>query len=79
MRHGVRTEDGAPVTLERCRRVLAEDVGRLERQGRPGRWCEAAALLDELVGAKEFPEFLTIGAYEKLDWEPVGYWPLAIR
>ena len=67
VRHGVRTEDGAPVTLERCRSLLAEEVGRLERPDRPGRWREAAALLDELVGAKEFPEFLTVGAYEKLE------------
>ncbi len=67
VRHGVRTEDGAPVTLERCRSLLAEEVARLERPDRPGRWREAAALLDELVGAKEFPEFLTVGAYEKLE------------
>jgi malate synthase len=67
VRHGVRTEDGAPVTLERCRSLLAEEVGRLERPDRPGRWREAAALLDELIGAKEFPEFLTVGAYEKLE------------
>jgi malate synthase len=67
VRHGVRTEEGAPVTLERCRSLLAEEVGRLERPDRPGRWREAAALLDELVGAKEFPEFLTVGAYEKLE------------
>jgi len=67
VRHGVRTEDGAPVTLERCRSALAEEVGRLERPDRPGRWREAAALLDELVSAKEFPEFLTVGAYEKLE------------
>ena len=67
VRHGVRTEDGAPVTLERFRGALAEEVGRLERPDRPGRWREAAALLDELVGAKEFPEFLTVGAYEKLE------------
>jgi len=67
VRHGVRTEDGAPVTLERCRSLLAEEVGRLERPDRPGRWREAAALLDELVGAEEFPEFLTVGAYERLE------------
>ena len=30
------------------------------------RLAEAAELLDGLVAAKEFPEFLTLGAYEKL-------------
>jgi malate synthase len=67
VRNGVKTEDGAPVTLERCRSALAEEVARLDRPGRPGRWREAARLLDQLVSAEEFPEFLTVGAYEKLE------------
>ena len=67
VRHRVRTEDGVPVTLERCRSVLAEEVERLERSGARGRWREAAELVDELVSADEFPEFLTLGAYERLE------------
>ncbi len=67
VRQGVRTEDGAPVTLERCRRVLAHEVGRLEQSGVLGRWREAAELLDELVSAKKFPEFLTLEAYGRVD------------
>jgi malate synthase len=67
VRHGIRTEDGEPVTLQRCRTALAEEVARLERSGAAGRWREAAELLDQLVSAEEFPEFLTVGAYEKLE------------
>jgi malate synthase len=67
-RHGVRTEDGAAVTLERVRGLLAEERRRLESEAGPEhRLAEAAALVDALVSAQELPEFLTLGAYEKLE------------
>jgi malate synthase len=67
IRHGVRTEQGDPVTLDRVRAILREDVARLEAAATgETRLREAADLLDALVAAKEFPEFLTLGAYEKL-------------
>ncbi len=61
------TDDGAPVTLERCRAALSEELERL-RPGHadPARLDAAAALLDELVSATVFPEFLTLRAYEQL-------------
>ena len=67
IRHGVRTEEGAPVTLDRVKRLLREEVERLESAA-PGetRLAEAADLLEKLVAAKDFPEFLTLGAYERL-------------
>jgi malate synthase len=68
VRHGVRTEDGQPVTLERVRALLTEERRRLESGAGPGhRLAEAAALLDGLVSARELPEFLTLGAYDKLE------------
>ncbi len=68
VRHGVRTEDGQPVTLERVRTLLEEERRRLESGAGPEhRLAEAAALLDALVSARELPEFLTLGAYEKLE------------
>ena len=68
VRHAVRTEDGEAVTVERVRGLLAEERGRLESIAAPEhRLAEAAALLDALVSAREFPEFLTLGAYEKLE------------
>jgi malate synthase len=66
IRHQARTEDGAAVTLARCRAALADEVSRLERSGARGRWREAAELVDELVSAEEFPEFLTLRAYERV-------------
>jgi malate synthase len=68
IRHGTATEDGKPVTLERVRTSLREEVARLGASAPAGhRLDEAAALLEALVSAKEFPEFLTLGAYEKLE------------
>jgi malate synthase len=68
VRHGVRTEEGEPVTLERVRALLVEETERLKSEaGAEHRLSEAAALLDALVSAHEFPEFLTLGAYEKLE------------
>ena len=66
IRHGVRTEEGAPVTLDRVRGLLREEVARLEAAAGETRLAEAADLLENLVAAKEFPEFLTLGAYERL-------------
>jgi len=66
--HGTRTDSGTPVTLAGVRAMLAEEVARLEREVPPGhRLPEAAALLDGLVAAKEFPEFLTLEAYGRLE------------
>jgi malate synthase len=67
IRHGTRTEEGEVVTLEGVRRVLRDETARLEgAAGAESRIAEAADLLGTLVAAEEFPEFLTLGAYEKL-------------
>jgi malate synthase len=67
IRHSVRTEGGEPVTLERVRSTLREELARLEAGGpEETRLADAAQVLDNLVAAREFPEFLTLGAYERL-------------
>ena len=67
IRHAVPTEGGEPVTLERVRKILSEELERLEASAVPGaRLAEASQLLDRLVSAEEFPEFLTVEAYQKL-------------
>jgi malate synthase len=66
--HGVHTEDGEQVTVERVRALLDEERVRLESAAaEENRLAEAAALLDSLVSATELPEFLTLGAYERLE------------
>ena len=65
--HRTPTEDGEAVSLGRVRRILAEELARLEAAAPAGhRLAEAAELLDDLVAAEEFPEFLTVKAYGKL-------------
>jgi malate synthase len=61
--HATPTEAG-PVTLARVRGVIRRELalpGRADPQ-----WAQAAALLDSLVSAGPFPEFLTLAAYEQL-------------
>jgi malate synthase len=67
VRHGASTETGQRVTLERVRGIIGEELARLEGQmAGPSRLTDAAQLLEGLVAAEEFPEFLTTVAYQKL-------------
>ena len=67
IRHRVRTAEDTPVTLPLVRGLLREETAAL-RAGYPDpeRLDRAAALLDALVAAETFPEFLTLAAYEAL-------------
>jgi malate synthase len=68
IRHRVRTTDGTEVTLGRVRAIMAEETARLRAtQPDRARLDAAATLLDQLVSAEEFPEFLTLQAYQRLD------------
>jgi malate synthase len=68
IRHRVRTDEGSEVTLGMVRAMLAEETARLRpTQADPTRLDAAATLLDQLVSAEEFPEFLTLQAYQRLD------------
>ena len=64
-RHATTLEDGAPFTADRYRRIRDDELERIGRD--TGRVAEAAALLDDLVLADDFAEFLTLRAYELLD------------
>ena len=67
IRHAAKTEDGKPVTLERCRRMLQEETEKLVGEGGDQeRLASAGELLDGLFSAQVFPEFLTLAAYQKL-------------
>jgi len=67
IRHGATTEAGEKVTLSRCRLILKEESEKLAAEGADmARLASAGELLDGLISAKEFPEFLTLAAYKKL-------------
>jgi malate synthase len=66
IRHGVALADGRAMTRELYRAVRGEELARLGG-GTVGRLGDAADLLDGLVLADDFPEFLTLDAYPLLD------------
>jgi len=59
--------DGRSFGPELYRQWKAEELAPLEAAMPEMRWREAAELLDELVLSDDFADFLTIGAYRKLD------------
>jgi malate synthase len=65
IRHRTPDETGRAVTLERVRGFLDEELA--VRTAVAGRWQDAAQLLDALVAAERFPEFLTLMAYRRLE------------
>ena len=67
IRHRATTEDGKTITLERCREILREETDQLVAAGGDReRLASAGELLDGLIAARSFPEFLTLAAYDRL-------------
>jgi malate synthase len=64
--HGVVLEDGRPMTAELYSAVRDAELASLRALAPDARWTDAAALLDDLVLADEFAEFLTLAAYRLL-------------
>jgi malate synthase len=59
-------DDGRPVTRALYEAVKSEELARLGGPG-AGRLRDAVAILDGLVEAEEFTEFLTLPAYPYLE------------
>ena len=64
--HAVPLDDGSPLTADRYATIRDEELATLRSSLPDHPWTDAAALLDELVLADDFPEFLTMGAYALL-------------
>jgi len=64
--HGAKLDDGRAASEELYRSTRDEQLARLTKEG-PGRYKEAAQVLDSLVLTKEFQEFLPLPAYRLLD------------
>jgi malate synthase A len=72
IRHGVTLDDGQPLTVERFRRVLAEELDRIrlevgDARFEGGRFEDARTLFERMSTQPEFVEFITLPAYELLD------------
>jgi len=71
IRHRATLDDDRPLTVDRFRSVLGQEMEGLARslgQGRfdAGRFREAADLFDRMSTSETFEEFLTLPAYESL-------------
>jgi malate synthase len=69
--HGARTDDGAPITVQRFDRTLADELVVIAAEVgaerfRTGRFEAAAKLFGDMIRKPEFDEFLTLPAYEYL-------------
>ena len=62
---GTPLDDGQPLTAERYRAIREDELAALGGASN-GRLGDAAELLDDLVLADEFVEFLTLPAYDRL-------------
>jgi malate synthase len=65
--HQAALDDGRPMSGDVYSTIRGEELGRLQSEAPAYRWTDAAALLDDLVLADEFTEFLTLPAYGLLD------------
>jgi len=70
--HHARMNDGTALTVEKVNDTIPKVMDRLRNQmgaGRfdSGKFDEAAELFREMTEAEEFPEFLTLAAYEHVD------------
>jgi malate synthase len=69
--NGAVTDDGIPVTANRVRAIAAEELARIEAEVgeafTEGRFDEAAALFERVALDQQFPEFLTLPAYERIN------------
>jgi malate synthase len=67
IKHGVKLSDGRIVTQEFAQQVCREQVEILQRQFGPDRFVLAADLFQQMLNTANFPEFLTLVAYNYID------------
>jgi malate synthase len=68
VRHGTKLADGRPLTRDLARRLLDEEMAKLAPEAGPGRrFDDARRLVERLALGEDFPDFLTIPAYELIE------------
>jgi malate synthase len=65
VRHGARLNDGRQVSGELVKATIAEQLGKYKRRA-GDHYGEAAKLFEDMMTRAEFPEFLTLPAYDFL-------------
>ncbi len=71
LRHGARTRDGEPITVERFDRLLSAELDRIHDEVGAARlghgvFPTAVRLFEQMIKRESFDEFLTLPAYELL-------------
>jgi malate synthase len=64
---GIPLDDGRSLTADRYAGIRDEELATLRAAAPDAPWTDASTLLDELVLDDEFAEFLTLGAYSRLE------------
>lgn len=72
LHHHVTLEDGRQVTLELYKNLVPQELVKIEQYVgadayKNGKFTEAVEIFDMLVEKKDFVEFLTLPAYDKID------------
>ncbi len=72
IRHGRVLSDGRPVTRALVREIVQSELAKLsstlgEQAFARGRFAEAAEVFEEVALSDDFPEFLTLRAYDRID------------
>ena len=64
VRHRAKLQDGRPVTGDLVKQTISEEVA--SKSG-TGKFDLAAKLFGEMMTSQDFPEFLTLVAYDYID------------
>jgi malate synthase len=67
VKHGARMDDGRPVTAELVRQAIEEQAGQLKTRLHRAELDRAVQIYQKMMTSPEFPEFLTLAAYDYID------------
>ena len=72
LKHGAKLDDGRTVTADLVRKTIPEELAKIKKHVGDDRYAsghfeEASELFQEMMTGANFPEFLTLVAYEHID------------
>jgi malate synthase len=67
VKHGARLSDGRPVNVELVKQTIADVAGTLRGSLGGEQLGHAARIYEQMMTSGDFPEFLTLVAYEYID------------
>lgn len=67
VKHGAKLDDGRPVTADLVKATIASVAQGLEGSLGGGKLAQAAKIYEQMMTSADFPEFLTLVAYDYID------------